>query len=221
MKSYRKFIRNATVGILMKLDQAKKDHYRRIAKKEGYRSRATFKLVQIDKKYNIFKNGYIIVDFGCAPGGWLQYISKVIGEKGFALGIDLKRVKPIDSNVETLIADVNDESIKDKIMSKLPKKANIVTSDLSPNVSGIWELDVAKQIDLTSKVVEILPFILKEGGHAIMKVFQGEPFDEFLKKIKKNFKDVIIIKPPASRPESSEMYLLCRGFIFKSSKDTM
>jgi 23S rRNA (uridine2552-2'-O)-methyltransferase len=205
----------------MKLDQAKKDHYRRIAKKEGYRSRATFKLMQIDKKYNIFKNGYIVVDFGCAPGGWLQYISKVIGKKGFALGIDLKRVEPIDSNVETLMADVNDESIKDKIMSKLPKKANIVTSDLSPSVSGIWELDVAKQIDLTSKVVEILPFILKEGGHAIMKVFQGEPFDEFLRKIKKNFKDVIIIKPPASRPESSEMYLLCRGFIFQSSKDTM
>ncbi len=204
----------------MKLDQAKKDHYRKIAKKEGYRSRATFKLMQIDRKYNIFKNGYIVVDFGCAPGGWLQYISKVIGKKGFALGIDLKRVEPINSNVKTLMADVNDESIKDKIMSKLPKKADVITSDLSPSVSGIWELDVAKQIDLTSKVVEILPFILKEGGHAIMKVFQGEPFGEFLKKIKKNFKDVIIIKPPASRPESSEMYLLCRGFIFQSSKDT-
>lgn len=204
----------------MKLDQAKEDHYRRIAKKEGYRSRATFKLMQIDKKYNIFKNGYIVVDFGCAPGGWLQYISKVIGKKGFALGIDLKRVEPINSNVETLMADVNDESIKDKIMSKLPKKADIITSDLSPSISGIWELDVAKQIDLTSKVVEILPFILKEGGHAIMKAFQGEPFDEFLKKIKKNFKDVTIIKPPASRPESSEMYLLCRGFIVQSCKDT-
>ncbi|MEM3538713.1 MAG: RlmE family RNA methyltransferase, partial [Nitrososphaerales archaeon] len=200
----------------MKIDQAKKDYYRRIAKKEGYRSRATFKLMQIDKKYHIFKKKQIVVDFGCAPGGWLQYISKAIGSEGFALGIDLKRVEPIGSNVEILMADVNDESIKDKIMSKLRKKADVVTSDLSPNVSGIWELDVAKQIDLTSKVVDILPFILKEGGHAIMKVFQGEPFSEFLKKIKKNFKDVIIIKPPASRPESSEMYLLCREFIFQS-----
>lgn len=203
----------------MKLDQAKRDHYRRIAKKEGYRSRATFKLIQIDKKYHVLKNGYIVVDFGCAPGGWLQYISKVIGKKGFALGIDLKRVEPIDSNVETLMADVNDESIKDKIMSKLPRRADVVTSDLSPNVSGIWELDVVKQIDLTSRVVKILPLILKEGGHAIMKVFQGESFDEFLKEVKKNFRDVIIIKPPASRPESSEMYLLCRGFIFQSNGD--
>jgi len=197
----------------MKLDRAKKDQYRRIAKREGYRSRASFKLMQIDRKYKIFKNGHVVVDFGCAPGGWLQYISKVIGNKGFALGIDLRRVEPIDSNVDTLIADVNDEGMKDKIMSKLPKKAHVVTSDLSPSVSGIWELDVAKQIDLTSRVVEILPFILEEGGYAIMKVFQGEPFHEFSKRIKKNFKDVIIVKPPASRPESSEMYLVCRGFV--------
>ncbi len=197
----------------MKLDRAKKDQYRRIAKREGYRSRASFKLMQIDRKYKIFKNGHVVVDFGCAPGGWLQYISRVIGNKGFALGIDLKKVEPISSNVDTLVSDVKDESIKDKIMSKLPKKADVVTSDLSPSLSGIWELDVTKQIDLTSKVVEILPFILKEGGYAIMKVFQGEPFDEFLKKTKKNFKDVIIVKPPASRPESSEMYLVCREFI--------
>lgn len=196
----------------MRLDQARKDQYRRVAKREGYRSRAVFKLMQIDRRYKIFKNGHIVVDFGCAPGGWLQYISKVIGNKGFVLGIDLKQVEPISDNVDTLIADVYDESIKDKIMSKLPKKADVVTSDLSPRVSGIWELDVSKQIDLTSRVVELLPFILKEGGYAIMKVFQGEPFDEFLKKIKKNFKDVTIMKPPASRPESSEMYLLCREF---------
>jgi len=197
----------------MRLDQARKDQYRRVAKREGYRSRAVFKLMQIDRRCKIFKNGHIVVDFGCAPGGWLQYISKVILNKGFVLGIDLKQVEPISDNVETLIADVYDESIKDKIMSKLPKKADVVTSDLSPRVSGIWELDVSKQIDLTSRVVELLPFILKEGGYAIMKIFQGEPFDEFLKKIKKNFKDVTIMKPPASRPESSEMYLLCREFI--------
>jgi 23S rRNA (uridine2552-2'-O)-methyltransferase len=111
------------------------------------------------------------------------------------------------------MADVYDESIEDKIMSKLPKKADIVTSDLSPRVSGIWELDVAKQTDLTLRVLELLPFIIEEGGYAIMKIFQGEPFGEFLKKIRKNFKHVMIVKPPASRPESSEMYLVCREFI--------
>jgi len=197
----------------MRLDQAKKDQYRRVAKREGYRSRAAFKLMQIDRKYKIFKNGSIVVDFGSAPGGWLQYISKVIGNKGFALGIDLKQVEPINDNVDTLMIDVYDKGIKDKIVSKLPKKADVVTSDLSPKISGIWELDVAKQTDLTSRVLELLPFIIEEKGYAIMKIFQGEPFGESLKKIKKNFKDVIIVKPPASRPESSEMYLLCREFI--------
>ncbi len=197
----------------MRLDQAKKDLYRRVAKREGYRSRAAFKLMQIDQKYKIFENGTIVVDFGSAPGGWLQYISKVIGSKGFALGIDLKPVEAIDVNVDTLTADVYDEGIKDKIMSRLREKADVITSDLSPKVSGIWELDVTKQIDLTSRVFELLPFILKEEGYAVMKVFQGEPYNEFLKKIKKNFRAVILIKPPASRPESSEMYLLCRGFI--------
>ncbi|MCP8304425.1 MAG: RlmE family RNA methyltransferase [archaeon] len=196
----------------MKLDQAKRDSYRRIAKREGYRSRAAFKLMQIDKKYRVLKRNDVVVDFGSAPGGWLQYISKAIGTKGFALGIDLKPVKLIAENVRTLVTDVKDSNIEDKIMERLPKKADVATSDLSQSLSGIWELDVARQIDLTSRVVELFPSILKKRGSAVLKIFQGEGFDALLDRLKKDFKSVIIVKPPASRPQSSEVYLLCRGY---------
>jgi len=197
----------------MKLDQSKRDYYRRTAKREGYRSRAIFKLMQIDKKYRVFMRSSVVLDFGCAPGGWLQYISNIIGAKGFALGIDLKSIKPIAENVKILVADVKDSNIGDKIMRILPKKADVITSDLSQNLSGIWELDVAKQIDLTSRVVELFPLILEKKGSAIMKTFQGEQLNILLNLLKKIFKSVIIVKPPASRPQSSEVYLLCKGYI--------
>ncbi|MCP8309979.1 MAG: RlmE family RNA methyltransferase [Candidatus Methylarchaceae archaeon HK01B] len=196
----------------MRLDQAKRDRYRRIAKREGYRSRASFKLIQMDKKYKLFKPKHIVVDFGSAPGGWLQYLSKAIGTEGFALGIDLKPVKPIAENVKTFVTDIKNSNIEDKIIEMLPKKADVVTSDLSQSLSGIWELDVARQIDLTSKVVELFPSILEKGGSSILKVFQGEGFDALLDRLKKDFKSMIIVKPPASRPQSSEVYLLCRGY---------
>ncbi|MCP8322936.1 MAG: RlmE family RNA methyltransferase [Candidatus Methylarchaceae archaeon HK02M2] len=196
----------------MKLDQAKRDIYRRMAKREGYRSRSAFKLIQLDTKYKILKSNNVVVDFGCAPGGWLQYISEVIGTKGFALGIDLKQVKSIAKNVITLIADVRDSDIENKIVSRLPKKADVVTSDLSQSLSGIWELDVTRQIDLTSRVVELFPSIIEKRGTAILKIFQGGQSDILLNQLKKDFQSVIIVKPPASRSQSSEVYLLCRGY---------
>ena len=196
----------------MKLDQAKRDIYRRMAKREGYRSRSAFKLIQLDTKYKILKSNNVVVDFGCAPGGWLQYISEVIGTKGFALGIDLKQVKSIAKNVITLIADLRDSDIEYKIVSRLPKKADVVTSDLSQSLSGIWELDVTRQIDLTSRVVELFPSIIEKRGTAILKIFQGGQSDILLNQLKKDFRSVIIVKPPASRSQSSEVYLLCRGY---------
>jgi len=201
----------------MKLDQAKKDVYRRMAKKEGYRSRAAFKLAQIDRKYKVFKPGQVVIDFGCAPGGWLQYISKAIGDEGFALGVDLKPLGYISKNVDTIVADVKDKDTRDRIVKRLPRRADVVTSDLSPSISGIWELDVSRQMDLISRVCELFPSILKEGGDTIIKVFQGNDLNEFLKNIRKNFKEVTTVKPPASRQESSELYLLCKGFTMSIS----
>ncbi len=193
----------------MRLEESKRDFYRKKAKREGLRSRAAYKLIQIDKKYRIFNEGQIIIDVGCAPGGWLQFASNKVGSKGLVLGIDIQEVVP-EPNSKIIMADIREENIVKKILEQIPTKADVVLSDMSPNLSGIWELDQEKQIDLTLRVVEMFPEILKNNGTAIMKVFQGKVFDEFLVKMRKQFKNVKLVKPEASRIQSSEIYLLCR-----------
>ncbi|MCS7116954.1 MAG: RlmE family RNA methyltransferase [Nitrososphaerales archaeon] len=196
----------------MRVQEAKRDFYRQLAKKMGFRSRAAFKLIQINQKYRVIKPGDVVVDFGCAPGGWLQVASKAVGKDGFVLGIDLKRVEGIEGNVSTIVADVMNGDIDKMVLSKLPRMADVVLSDLAPKVSGVWELDHIKQIDLTRRVVSILPQILRRGGSAILKVFEGEMFNDIVKEVEKVFKVVRIIKPKASRSKSSEVYLLCTDF---------
>ncbi|MDW8045359.1 MAG: RlmE family RNA methyltransferase [Nitrososphaerota archaeon] len=196
----------------MRAQEAKRDFYRQLAKKMGFRSRAAFKLIQINQKYRVIKPGDVVVDFGCAPGGWLQVASKAVGKDGFVLGIDLKRVEGIEGNVSTIVADVMNGDIDKMVLSKLPRMADVVLSDLAPKVSGVWELDHIKQIDLTRRVVSILPQILRRGGSAILKVFEGEMFNDIVKEVEKVFKVVRIIKPKASRSKSSEVYLLCTDF---------
>tara|TARA_B100000749_G_C18378941_1_gene445119 strand:- start:9 stop:608 length:600 start_codon:yes stop_codon:yes gene_type:complete len=193
----------------VRLEESKRDFYRKKAKREGLRSRAAYKLIQIDKKYRIFNEGQIIIDVGCAPGGWLQFASNKVGSKGLVLGIDIQEVVP-EPNSKIIMADIREENIVKKILEQIPTKADVVLSDMSPNLSGIWELDQEKQIDLTLRVVEMFPEILKNNGTAIMKVFQGKVFDEFLVKMRKQFKNVKLVKPEASRIQSSEIYLLCR-----------
>ncbi|MEM1524892.1 MAG: RlmE family RNA methyltransferase [Nitrososphaerales archaeon] len=196
----------------MRLQEAKRDFYRQLAKRMGFKSRAAFKLIQINRKYKVIKPGDVVVDFGCAPGGWLQVAAEVVGKDGFVLGIDLKKVERIKGNVVTIVADVTDANISKIILERLPRMANVILSDLAPKVSGIWELDHIKQIDLTRKVVAILPQILNKGGSAILKVFEGEMINDFIKQVKEIFKEVRIIKPKASRSGSSEIYLLCINF---------
>lgn len=194
----------------MKLDQAKRDFYRKKAKEQGYRSRAVFKLIEMDRKFKIFNLGQTVIDVGCAPGGWAQYISKVVGDRGFVLGIDLENVKTIHSNVHTFVYDVENPNFQNFVLSKIPSKADVIASDISPDVSGIWELDSARQIDLTLRLVNLFPQILDKCGSAILKVFQGENLHELMEQLKNEFKNVSIVKPKASRPQSSEIYLVCR-----------
>jgi 23S rRNA (uridine2552-2'-O)-methyltransferase len=197
----------------MRLDQARRDFYRKKAKKEGYKSRAAYKLMQIDNKYKIFSPKKIVIDFGCAPGGWLQYISKKIGYEGQVLGVDIKSVEPINSNVKSLIADINDIDIEKKIRKEQPMEADVITCDISPNLTGIWVLDTAKQIDFTYSVIKLFPRILKKNGDVILKVFQSDYANDLIKELKMKFKRVSIVKPPASRSKSSEIYLLCREYL--------
>ena len=145
-----------------------------------------YKLLQINKSYRILKQGMKVVDIGAAPGGWLQFASKITGESGLVIGVDLKDIQPIP-NVITLKRDVQDKETLALILEFLGGRADLVLSDLAPNVSGLWEIDHLKQIDLTRKAVEITKKILREEGNALYKVFQGEATSEFISDTRKNF----------------------------------
>lgn len=186
-----------------------REYYYRKAKEEKYRSRATYKLLQAAKKYAFIKSGDIVVDLGAAPGGWTQAARDLVGSEGFVLGIDLKRIKPINlPNVRTITRDISDPQIIKQIKELLPRSADTVISDVSPNISGIWELDHARQIDLAKKSLQIATSILKPKGNFFVKVFQGDMLNDFVKEVKQHFTSVRLVKPPASRTKSSELYIL-------------
>lgn len=186
-----------------------RDYYYRKAKEEQYRSRAAYKLLQAVKKYVFIKSGDVVVDLGAAPGGWTQAARELAGNDGFVLGIDINRIKPMSlSNIQTIIGDISDPQIAEQIMKLLPRPADAVISDVSPNISGIWELDHARQIDLARKSLQIATSILKPKGSFFVKVFQGDMLNDFAKEVKQNFGSVRIVKPPASRKKSSELYIL-------------
>jgi len=201
----------------LRLQDAKSDLYRRMAKREGYRSRASYKLIQIDDKYRILREGYVVLDIGCAPGGWLQVCSERVGVRGFTIGVDLKTVKPVAENVVTLIADIMDPAVGDEIVRRLPRKADVILSDLAPNVSGVWRLDHLKQIDLTLKVVSLMPILLRKGGYAVLKVFEGESTRDVFRTVEQTFDRISVVKPAASRGKSSELYFVCIGYRESSS----
>ncbi len=194
------------------IQERKREYYHQRAKKEKYRSRATYKLLQAVKKYRFIKSGDVVVDLGAAPGGWLQATRKIVGEDGVVLGVDLKQIQPIDfSNVHAIIGDITDAKTTEFIRELLPRPADVVVSDVSPNVSGIWELDHARQIDLAKKSMQIAVAVLKPKGNFFVKVFQGGILDDFLKEIKQHFRSVKLVKPKASRSKSSEIYILGVG----------
>jgi len=191
------------------IQERKRDYYYRKAKEEKYRSRAAYKLFQAVQKYQFIKKGDIVVDLGAAPGGWTQAARKIVGAEGFVLGVDLKPIEPFpEKNVRTIIGDITELETVKQIQEMLPKKADAVISDVSPNISGIWELDHARQIDLAQRALEIALETLKPGGNFLVKVFQGDMLNDFVSMVKRHFEDVKIIKPKASRAKSSEIFIL-------------
>ena len=196
----------------MRPDQAKRDLYRRLAKRRGYRSRAAFKLFQLQNKFKVINRGNRVLDLGCAPGGWLQVASRSVGREGIVVGIDKRPVRGMPDNVRTIEADVFDEGIIEKIREAACSDFDVILSDLSPDVSGIWELDSIRQIDLCERALYIARNALRKKGRMVIKVFQGEPTEGFVKNLRKEFEGVKLTKPPASRSKSSELYAICFGF---------
>ena len=195
----------------MKLSDARKDHYRKLAKDKGYRSRSAYKLLQLHNSYHIFRQRNKVIDLGCAPGGWLQVAIKEVGSCGKVIGIDLKEVKPLEGAI-ILHGNIEDHGIIDGVIKILNSKADVVLSDLSPNVSGIWGIDHARQISLTKSAFGVAQKILKENGNAIFKVFEGELLNEVKDDLNSNFHKVLLTKPGASRQQSSELYVVCLKF---------
>ena len=195
----------------MKLSDARKDHYRKLAKDKGYRSRSAYKLLQLNNSYHIFRQRNKVIDLGCAPGGWLQVAIKEVGSCGKVIGIDLKEVKPLEGAI-ILHGNIEDHRIIDGVIKILNSKADVVLSDLSPNVSGIWGIDHARQISLTKSAFSVAQKILKENGNAIFKVFEGDLLNEVKDDLNSNFHKVLLTKPGASRQQSSELYIVCLKF---------
>lgn len=200
------------------LEKRRKDYYYRMAKEENYRSRAAYKLLQAVEKYDFIHPNDVVIDLGAAPGGWLQVARQIVGSGGFILGVDIKDIKPLNyNNVHVILGDVREEETLKRIKAVLPRPADVVISDLSPNVSGIWELDHARQIDLAEHALKIALSTLMRNGNIFIKVFQGELFNDFLRNVKRYFGRVEIFKPKASRKESAEIYIIgmgFRGFLF-------
>jgi 23S rRNA (uridine2552-2'-O)-methyltransferase len=189
--------------------ERKREYYYRKAKEEKFRSRASYKLLQAVKKYNFIKPGYVVVDLGASPGGWTQAARKLVDDSGFVLAVDLKPIEPVDApNVRTIIGDITEPQTIQDILEFLPRSADVVVSDVSPNVSGIWELDHARQIDLASQSLRIATSILRSGGNFFVKVFQGNTLNKFVDEVKQHFSFVKLVKPKASRAKSAELYVL-------------
>lgn len=196
----------------MRLQDARRDEFRRLAKAQGYKSRAAFKLLEANAKYSLISRGDRVIDFGAAPGGWLQVSSKAVGERGVVVGLDVKPVTLKERNVKTLTLDVYDESVTAEVMRALGGQADVILSDLAPSVSGIWSLDHFKQIELTKRVLSVAESLLKRRGNGLFKVFEGERSGELRKELGDSFETIRVVKPRASRGESSELYYACLGW---------
>ena len=191
------------------IQDRKRDYYYKKAKAENYRSRATYKLSQAAAKYHFIRKDDVVVDLGAAPGGWIQAARKIVGKKGFVLGVDLKPIAPFPQEyIRTIVADLTELETRQQILDFLPRKADVVLSDASPNISGVWEVDHAQQIDLAAQALKIALSVLRPSGNFFVKVFEGDMFADFVKTVKKHFVTVRVIKPKASRAKSSEMFLL-------------
>ena len=182
------------------IQDRKREYYYKKAKEENYRSRATYKLVQANTKYGFIQRNSVVVDLGAAPGGWIQAARKMTGKNGFVLGVDLKPIEPFTQEyVRTIIADFTEPDTVEQIRSFLPREADVVISDAAPNITGVWEVDHARQIDLATKALEIAQCVLKPGGNFFVKLFEGEMFNDYILTVKDLFDTVKIVKPEAKQ----------------------
>lgn len=193
------------------LHERKTEHYYNKAKEEGYRSRASYKLKQLNDEYKFFEGAKRVLDLGAAPGGWLQVAGESI-EGGLVLGVDLKEIDDLYmENVETIVGDVRDPAVQEDILGRFQgEKADVVLSDMAQNVMGVWEVDDLRQIHLARMALSIADRLLKPDGWMVVKVFQGKEHEAFIREMRAMFEKVFIVKPLASRKGSAEVYVVAK-----------
>ena len=190
------------------INKQRRDIYVRKSKLEGYRSRAIYKLKEIDEKFKIVKNGINIVDLGSAPGSWSQYLSEK-SKNSKILSIDLKEVKEI-FNVSHLVGDFLEENNQSKLTNFFKDKLDLVVSDMAVNTTGNKDLDAISTGELSINAMNFSVKNLKKSGSFVSKIFMGSTFNEIVQNCKINFKEVKIFKPPSSRKDSKESFIICK-----------
>jgi len=188
------------------------DEYVKKAQSMGFRSRSTFKLIEIQEKDKIIKSGMNVIDLGAAPGGWSDYARKIVGKKNKVIALDLLEIEPIDG-VYFIQGDFREEDVLDELYRVLDgAPVDLVMSDMAPNISGNKAMDQPRSIYLAELALDTAQTVLNKGGTFLIKMFQGAGFDEYKREVAKSFSTVLIRKPKASRARSNEVYILAKGF---------
>ena len=190
------------------INRQKRDIYVRQSKVDGYRARSAYKLIEIDKKFKIFKNGMFILDIGAAPGSWSQYVSKAI-KNGKIISIDLKEISPIVNGIH-IKGDFTEPDIQEKIRENLTKEFDVVMSDMAVNTTGIKNLDSIQTGELCKEAMTFSKKVISSKGYFISKIFMGSTFNEIVALGKKIFREVKVFKPLSSRKESKESFIICK-----------
>jgi len=194
------------------MDEHFNDHYVMKAKEEGYRSRACYKLMELDDKDKLIKPGMTVVDLGSAPGGWSQVAAKRVGDHGLVVASDILPMDGI-AGVTFLQGDFTEEAVFDELMSVIGNRpVDLVISDMAPNMSGMSAVDQPSAMYLVELALDMAKQVLKPGGNYAAKVFQGEGFEEYLKDLRSSFQKVVTRKPESSRARSREVYLVAKGY---------
>lgn len=182
------------------------------SREDGYRSRASYKLIELDNKDRLFRPGQTVVDLGAAPGGWSQVAVERIGDNGTVVASDILEMSPI-AGVAFVRGDFTEQSVLDELLDLLgDRRADVVISDMAPNMSGMAAVDIPNAMGLVELALDMAQQVLKPGGVFVAKVFQGEGFDALLAEMRKSFGTVVSRKPDSSRARSREIYQVCKGF---------
>ena len=196
----------------------RKDHYWKKAKQQGFRSRAAYKLLDIQKSHKIFQKGDRVLDLGSAPGGWLQVIAKEVGSSGTVFGVDRMPVKAFPQPwILVLKGDLTDSAFQNKVRERIEGRVHVVASDMSPDLTGVGFQDHYRSCELVRAAFDFSREMLMPGGIFLAKIFQGEELDLVLRNLKNSFSHVKRVVPSASRKASAEIYLLAKGYVGSSS----